>query len=131
PRRAGGAEGRPNRDRGRDHRTAPDQRLRRVRGGGAVRRLDVERHLIKLADGRWRRLPPVLWRAFTVLLKRQGHVVTLAQLPGHGSASKQNVMRLRCLLAGTGYEVITHRSLGVELLDLGVSRLDRAPEAAD
>lgn len=69
---------------------------------------------------------PHLWRLFALLYRHGGDVVDNDQLhaelyremeqPMVANVVKENVRRLRKVLAGSRYEIVNHRTLGYELI---------------
>jgi DNA-binding response OmpR family regulator len=87
--------------------------------------IDRRRHLVLVA-GKPCRLAPTLWRLFTVLYRHRSDVVDNDRLreelyrnldqPMVAKVVKENVRRLRRLLAGSRYEIVNHPTLGYELI---------------
>jgi DNA-binding response OmpR family regulator len=87
--------------------------------------IDRRRHLVMVA-GKPRRLTPTFWRLFTLLYARRRDVVDNDQLhaelyrdveqPLAGNVIRENVRRLRKVLAGSRYEIVNHPTLGYELI---------------
>jgi DNA-binding response OmpR family regulator len=87
--------------------------------------IDRRRHLVLVA-GKPCRLAPTLWRLFTLLYRQRSDVVDNDRLreelyrnldqPMVAKVVKENVRRLRRLLAGSRYEIVNHPTLGYELI---------------
>jgi DNA-binding response OmpR family regulator len=83
--------------------------------------IDRRRNLVMVA-GEPRRLTPTFWRLFTLLYARRRDVVGNDQLhaelyrdaeqPLAGNVIRENVRRLRKVLAGSRYEIVNHPTLG-------------------
>jgi DNA-binding response OmpR family regulator len=79
-----------------------------------------------LVAGKPCRVAPTLWRLFTVLYWHRSDVIDNDRLrdelyremeqPMAAKVVKENVRRLRKLLAGSRYEIVNHPSLGYELI---------------
>jgi DNA-binding response OmpR family regulator len=79
-----------------------------------------------LVAGKPCRLAPTLWRLFTLLYRHRSDVVDNDRLhaelyrqieqPIFGNVVKENVRRLRKVLAGSRYEIVNHPTLGYELI---------------
>jgi len=87
--------------------------------------IDRRRHLVLVA-GKPRRLTPYFWRLFTLLYRNRGDVVDNDRIqaelydeteqPPAANAVRENVRRLRRVLAGSRYEIVNHPTLGYELI---------------
>ena len=88
--------------------------------------IDRRRHLVLVA-GKPRRLTPNFWRLFTLLHRHRGDVVDNDRIqaelyddameqPLAANAVRENVRRLRKVLAGSRYEIVNHPTLGYELI---------------
>ena len=85
--------------------------------------IDRRRHVVLVA-GKPCRLAPTLWRLFTLLYRHRSDVVDNDRLhaelyremeqPVVANVVKENVRRLRKVLAGSRYEIINHPTLGYE-----------------
>ena len=83
--------------------------------------IDRRRHLVLVA-GKPRRLTPNFWRLFTLLYRHRGDVVDNDRIqaelydameqPLAANAVRENVRRLRKVLAGSRYEIVNHPTLG-------------------
>ena len=79
-----------------------------------------------LVAGKPCRVAPTLWRLFTVLYWHRSDVIDNDRLrdelyremeqPMAAKVVKENLRRLRKLLAGSRYEIVNHPSLGYELI---------------
>ena len=80
-----------------------------------------------LVAGKPRRLTPNFWRLFTLLYRHRGDVVDNDRIqaelyddameqPLAANAVRENVRRLRKVLAGSRYEIVNHPTLGYELI---------------
>jgi DNA-binding response OmpR family regulator len=94
--------------------------------------IDRRRHLVLVA-GKPRRLTPNFWRLFTLLYRHRGDVVDNDRIqaelyddameqPLAPNAVRENVRRLRKVLAGSRYEIVNHPTLGYELIVTDESR---------
>jgi hypothetical protein len=86
----------------------------------AVRRglpIDYERHQIRAGD-EWRHLPPELCRVFTAMRAERGRVIPITALfpETGGSLSRETIRATRQRLAGSRFRILTHRSIGIELV---------------
>ena len=87
--------------------------------------IDRRRYVVLVA-GKPSRLAPTLWRLFTLLYRHRSDVVDNDRLhaelyremeqPVAANVVKENVRRLRKVLAGSRYEIINHPTLGYELI---------------
>jgi hypothetical protein len=82
--------------------------------------IDEHRESI-IVDGEIRRLPPTLWRLFKLLHCSRGSIVRYHLISrdtgiAH-SALREHKRRLRKLLDGSQFEVVTHRGIGLELVE--------------
>ena len=87
--------------------------------------IDRRRHVLLVA-GKPRRLTPRFWRLFTFLYRHRGDVIENDRLytelygdmdqPIGASGVRENVRRLRKVLAGSRYEIVNHPTLGYELI---------------
>ncbi len=78
-----------------------------------------------LVAGKPRRLTPNFWRLFTLLYRHRGGVLDNDRIqtelydeteqPLAANAVRENVRRLRKVLAGSRYEIVNHSTLGYEL----------------
>jgi DNA-binding response OmpR family regulator len=90
-----------------------------------ARDIDRRRHVVSVA-GKPRRLTPTFWRLFTLLYAHRGDVVDYDWLhaelyrdvdrPMACNVVRENVRRLRKVLAGSSYEILNHPTVGYELI---------------
>ncbi|MGH7114685.1 MAG: winged helix-turn-helix domain-containing protein [Stellaceae bacterium] len=92
---------------------------------------DHERHRVIRLDGSAAPLGATAWAALTCLHRHRGHVVTDQQLflavwpgrlPDAENALRQVVLQVRRALAGTRWQIVTHRTLGRELVEIDRER---------
>jgi hypothetical protein len=74
-----------------------------------------------IVDGEIRRLSPALWRLFKLLHCRRSSIVRYHLISrdtgiAH-SALREHTRRLRKLLGGSQFQVVTHRGIGLELVE--------------
>jgi hypothetical protein len=98
-----------------------DQPARRIKGAAAMSTaVDKARESIMI-DGEPRRLPPLLWSLFELLLEHRGSLVDYHQIEERiGLYRREHLRRLRQLLEGSHYKVVCYRDLGLELHERGV-----------
>jgi DNA-binding response OmpR family regulator len=76
-----------------------------------------------IVGGEIRRLSPTLWRLFKILHRHRGSVVRydlIASSTGIApSLLREHTRRLRKLLGGSQFQLVTHRGLGLELVEHG------------
>ena len=76
-----------------------------------------------IVGGEIRRLSPTLWRLFKLLHRHRGSIVRydlIASDTGMApSLLREHTRRLRKLLDGTQFQLVTHRGLGLELVEHG------------
>jgi DNA-binding response OmpR family regulator len=87
--------------------------------------IDRRRHVIRVG-GKPRRLTPTFWRLFTLLYAHRTDVVDYDQLhaelhsdeevPTSANLIRENIRRLRKVLAGSRYEIINHPTIGYEMI---------------
>ena len=97
--------------------------------------IDRRRHLISVA-GKPRRLTPMFWRMFTLLYVHRYDVVDYdrlhselhrdGEIPTSPNVIRENVRRLRKVLAGSRYEIINHPTIGYELTVAAAEPEDQA-----
>jgi DNA-binding response OmpR family regulator len=77
--------------------------------------------MVMLTNGEIRRLSPTLWRLFKLLYRHRGSVVRYhliasdAGIPA--SVLREHTRRLRERLSGSEFQLVTHRGLGLELVE--------------
>ena len=102
--------------------------------------IDRRRHLVVVA-GKPRRLTPNFWRLFTLLYRHRGDVVDNDRIqaelydkteqPLAANAVRENVRRLRRVLAETRYEIVNHPTLGYELVVTARRRTRKVAETSE
>jgi DNA-binding winged helix-turn-helix (wHTH) protein len=100
--------------------------------------IDRRRHVL-LAAGKPRRLTPRFSRLFTFLYRHRGDVIENDRLyaelygdvdqPMAANGVRENVRRLRKVLAGSRYEIVNHPTLGYELIVTARRRTRKVAEA--
>ena len=95
----------------------------RLGDGAAVRpSLDETRESI-IVGGEIRRLSPTIWRLFVLLHRHRGSVVrydlVVSDTGIAPSLLREHTRRLRKQLDGSQFQLITHRGLGLELVEHG------------
>ena len=102
--------------------------------------IDRRRHLVVVA-GKPRRLTPNFWRLFTLLYRHRGDVVDNDRIqaelyneveqPLAVNAVRENMRRLRRVLAETRYEIVNHPTLGYELVVTARRRTRKVAETSE
>jgi DNA-binding response OmpR family regulator len=84
------------------------------------RSIDETRESI-IVSGELRRLSPTLWRLFKLLHRHRGSLVRYHLIANEtgiaASALREHTRRLRKQLNGSQFQLVTHRGLGLELLE--------------
>ena len=84
--------------------------------------LDETRESI-IVGGEIRRLSPTLWRLFKLLHRHRGSIVRYDLIGSDTgmapSLLREHTRRLRKLLDGSQFQLVTHRRLGLELIEHG------------
>jgi DNA-binding response OmpR family regulator len=82
--------------------------------------IDRAHFALVLPDYRRRQLSATEWRLFAALYRRHGRVVPdveltrAARIPAY--ALQEHIRRLRTLMSGSRFRLVTHRSYGYELV---------------